>query len=231
MGNSFNCTPIQYLNDIKINICFPYQYSEREVDQIIIDINNENLNMTKKTINKLDKIKKYFNENYQNDMDCLNKKVKNKKIIHKKKHNNDLNRLAENKYELMLKRLLEQKNIKRKGPKRRETIRNDNQIIKVNEIVNEILVENINDIKNNKIKQKLLNQENDLLIKNLNNQNFRFSATLNKNGILMNNINAKKYLYQYRNTINEIINESSGYSGLCTKQTKKTNSSKKKNNN
>ena len=127
----------------------------------------------------------------------------------------------------MLKRLLEQKNIKRNGPKRRETIRNED---KIKILINEILLENINEIKNNKNNEKILNQENDLLIKNINNQNFRFSATIDKNQILSNNLNSKKHLYnyQYRNTINEIINESSGYSALCTKQTKKTNSSKNK---
>ena len=94
----------------------------------------------------------------------------------------------------MLKRLLEQKNIKRNGPKRRETIRNED---KIKILINEILFENINETtnnKNNKNNEKILNQENDLLIKNINNQNFRFSATIDKNQILSNNLNSKKHL-------------------------------------
>ena len=230
MGNSYICTPNKYLRDIKLNICFQYQSSEIKDDQIIININND----TNKYEKKINQLKKYFNENeIKNEieyMEYINKKKKNKKHLNRKKHNNDLNRLSDNKYELMLKRLLEQKNIKRNGPKRRETIRNED---KIKILINEILFENINEIKNNKNNknnEKILNQENDLLIKNINNQNFRFSATIDKNQILSNNLNSKKHLYnyQYRNTINEIINESSGYSALCTKQTKQTNSSKNK---
>ena len=86
----------------------------------------------------------------------------------------------------MLKRLLEQKKIKRYGPKRRETIKNDNEQIKA--LVNEVLFENINNIKNNKINnENILNQENDLLIKDIkdiNTQYHRASATINKNPII-----------------------------------------------
>ena len=226
MGNSFNCNPIQYLREIKINICYQDQSVERKEEQIIINIDNEN-NIFEKKISQL---KKYFNENDNENLDNLNKKIKNKKHLNKKKNNNDLNRLSTNKYELMLKRLLEQKNIKRNGPKRRETIKNNNNK-QIEILVNEVLVDNINNIKN-KVNGKVLNQENDLLIKDIkdiNNQYHRASATIDKNAIISNNL--KKNVYKYRNTVNvnEIINESSGYSGLCTKQTKKTNSSKKKN--
>lgn len=225
MGNAFNCNPIQYLREIKINICYQNQSVERKEEQIIINIDNEN-NIFEKKISQL---KKYFNENDNENMDNLNKKIKNKKHLNKKQNNNDLNRLSTNKYELMLKRLLEQKNIKRIGPKRRETIKNNNKQIEV--LVNEVLFENLNNIKNNKVNEKILNQENDLLIKDIkdiNNQYHRASATIDKNAIISNNLKKNLYKYHYRNTINEIINESSGYSGLCTKQTKKTNSSKKK---
>ena len=229
MGNSYICTPNKYLRDIKLNICFQYQSSEIKDDQIIININND----TNKYEKKINQLKKYFNENkIKNEieyMEYINKKKKNKKYFNRKKHNNDLNRLSDNKYELMLKRLLEQKNIKRNGPKRRETIKNNNNK-QIEILVNEVLVDNINNIKN-KVNGKVLNQENDLLIKDIkdiNNQYHRASATIDKNAIISNNL--KKNVYKYRNTVNvnEIINESSGYSGLCTKQTKKTNSSKKK---
>ena len=115
----------------------------------------------------------------------------------------------------MLKRLLEQKNEKRKGPKRRETIKNGGPITI---LVNEVLMENRIKIKDSK------NPENDIIIKNINNQkNLRFSATVDKNIFLSNSPNKNKFLY--RNTINEIINDNSPGSGLCHLQTKQTNNS------
>jgi len=214
MGNSFICTKIQYLNEIKLNLCFQRHCLEENDDQIIIDLNNkktEVINYEK----RLNEIKNYFNENEKEIMFNYNKKEKSKKHLNKKKHNNDLKKLFDNKYELMLKRLLEQKNEKRKGPKRRETIKNGDSI-KI--LVNEILLENRINLKYKK------NTENDLIIKDINNQkNYRFSATVDKNVFLSNNANKNKFLY--RNTINEIINESSAGSGLCHLQTKQTNNS------
>lgn len=127
----------------------------------------------------------------------------------------------------MLKRLLEQKKIKRNGPKRRETIRKD---IAIKQVVNEVISGNV---QNEKINIKKNEKENDLLIKNINDQKYRCSATIDRNDLMVNNLiqNQKKFnykFYQYRNTINDIINESSGYSGLCQKQTKQSNSPKKK---
>ena len=214
MGNSFICTKIQYLNEIKLNLCFQRHCLEENDDQIIIDLNNkktEEINYEK----RLNEIKNYFNENEKEIMFNYNKKEKSKKNLNKKKHNNDLKKLFDNKYELMLKRLIEQKNEKRKGPKSRETIKNGDSI-KI--LVNEILLENRINLKYKK------NTENDLIIKDINNQkNYRFSATVDKNVFVSNNANKNKFLY--RNTINEIINESSAGSGLCHLQTKQTNNS------
>ena len=214
MGNSLICTKIQYLNEIKFNLCFQRHCLEEKDDKNIIDLNNkitEEINYEKRLI----EIRNYFNESEREMMLNCNKKEKTKIHLNKKKHINDLKRLSDNKYELMLKRLLEQKNEMRKGPKRRETIKNGGPITI---LVNEVLMENRIKIKDNK------NQENDLIIKNINNQkNFRFSATVDKNAFLSNNVSKKKFLY--RNTINEIINESSAGSGLCHLQTKQTNNS------
>lgn len=213
MGNSFICTKIQYLNEIKLNLCFQRHCLDENNEQIIIDLNNkktEEINYEK----RLKEIKYYFNENEREIMFNYNKKEKSKKHLNKKKHNNDLKRLSINKYELMLKRLLEQKNEKRKGPKRRETIRKGDSI-KI--LVNQILMENISKIKDKK------NPESDLIIKNINPKYYRFSATVGKNVFLSNNVSKKNLLY--RNTINEIINESSAGSGLCHLQTKQTNNS------
>ena len=81
MGNSYICTPIQYLRDIKLNICFQYHSSEIKDDQIIININND----TNKYEKKINQLKKYFNENEiknENEyMEYINKKKKRIKNI------------------------------------------------------------------------------------------------------------------------------------------------------
>ena len=74
----------------------------------------------------------YFNEENAELVNEYNKlKEKNKNKI--KKNNNE-------KYELILQRLLEQKNIKIIGPKRRETIRKEGD--KIQNMVQELLQEN-----------------------------------------------------------------------------------------
>ena len=232
MGNAFTCSEL--FQDIKLNICYQNQCSEKEDQQILVNIqnydnnknNNTNKNQYEKKINEL---KKYFNKNGNEIVNNFNKKQKSKKYLSKKKHINALNKLSDNKYELMLKRLLEQKSIKREGPKRRETIRNEKNI-KI--FVNEIISENLNEIKNhqnnnNKIEIKD-NQENNLLIKNINIKKLRSSCISEKVESIQNNLylNKNKNIYNFhqRNTINEIINESSGYSALYKKKTTQSNS-------
>jgi hypothetical protein len=222
MGNSLICSPFEYFKNV--NICFQAQTIEKKENQLIINIENEK----DKYEGKMTQLKNYFNEN-EKELFCnyYNKKEKTKKQFNKKKHNNALNKLSENKYELMLKRLLEQKEVKRNGPKRRETIRTEK---KIKLLVNEVLMQNLEDIKNKKLNDNSLlnNEEGDLLIKNINNAKYRNSATIDKKSVITNKINNKlkadNYL-QYRNTINEIINEGSGYSNYCKKKTKPTNSS------
>ena len=229
MGNSYNCQPFQYFNMISLNVCFKEPPVEKDKEQIIIDLDNQN-NNNNKLGTKINDLKIYFNE-VENELMHYNNLHKSKKItkkhLSKKKHINALNKLSDNKYELMLKRLLEQKKIKRNGPKRRETIRKD---IAIKQVVNEVISGNV---KNKKINNNINEKENDLLIKNINDQKYRCSATIDRNDLMVNNLiqNQKKFnykFYQYRNTINDIINESSGYSGLCQKQTKQSNSPKKK---
>jgi hypothetical protein len=213
---------------ISLNVCFKEPPVEKDKEQIIIDLDNQNNNNNLGT--KINDLKIYFNE-VENELMHYNNLHKSKKItkkhLSKKKHINALNKLSDNKYELMLKRLLEQKKIKRNGPKRRETIRKD---IAIKQVVNEVISGNV---QNEKINIKKNEKENDLLIKNINDQKYRCSATIDRNDLMVNNLiqNQKKFnykFYQYRNTINDIINESSGYSGLCQKQTKQSNSPKKK---
>ena len=110
----------------------------------------------------------------------------------------------------MLKRLLEQQNIKKIGPKRRETIRKDGDNIK--DMVKNLLIENKNDI----LKSKSNKENNTFLIKKAYNKKGRFSVTLDRNILFMNNLNSnkKKFQEQYfnnRNTINEVDMENSGF--------------------
>ena len=235
MGKSFICT--QFFREINSNICFKDPCLETNEDQIIINLDDQKNqyenkiekieNIEKKDISllktiKITELKNYFNENEKEIIKNYYKRDKSKKHLNKKKHVNALNRLSDNKYELMLKRLLEQKTEKRKGPKRRETIRNQ-EMIRI--LVNGIIIENTN--KDSQNKEEIDNQENDLLIKNLDNQKYRLSATIDKNHFLSTNLSQNlknNFKFQYLNTINEIINESSRCSGFCKKQTKQSNS-------
>ena len=237
MGNSFICS--QFFHDIKLSICYQNNCSEKEEEEII-DIRNNNYNDKDNKENKgnnhkyeinIQELKNYFNEK---GYDTINNNTieKPKKHLNKKKHINALNKLSDNKYELMLKRLLEQKNVKRKGPKRRETIRKEKKIKK---IVNEVISGNLKVIQenknNNNKKNDIQKEENDLLIKNINNIKLRSASTSDKNAILANinvNKNLNKNNLQHLNTINEIINESSGYSGLYKKKTTQSNSPQNK---
>jgi hypothetical protein len=77
--------------------------------------------------NLYNNIVKYFDD-FERDITIKLEKRNLKKILSFKriKNLNTLRSVENNKYELMLKRLLEQKKIERKGPKRRETIRINN---------------------------------------------------------------------------------------------------------
>ena len=234
MGNSFICS--QFFQDIKLSICYQNNCTEKEEEEII-DISNNNYNDKDNKDNnnkygiKINELKNYFNEKCEETVNN-NTIERPKKHLNKKKHINALNRLSDNKYELILKRLLEQKNVKRKGPKRRETIRKEKKIKK---IVNEVISGNLKVIQenknNNNKKNDIQKEENDLLIKNINNIKLRSASTSDKNAILANinvNKNLNKNNLQHLNTINEIINESSGYSGLYKKKTTQSNSPQNK---
>ena len=113
----------------------------------------------------------------------------------------------DNKYELILKRLLEQQNIKKIGPKRRETIRFEGGD-DIKEMVKNLLKENKKDI----LSKKSETENNNILLKKQFQKKGRFSVTIDKNTLLTNNVNnKKKFQEQYlnnRNTICEVIAES-----------------------
>ena len=204
-----------YFKDIKINICLDKQSTNSKTEHILTKEKNINI----KGENEIMKLKKYFDENEQEILNNLNKKEKVKKNF--KKRDSMVGALPDNKYELMLKRLLEQKNIKRIGPKRRETIRKENNI---KSMVNDILIENRNEIKNAKGNNADFNRKNStLIIKN--NSQVRFSITIDKGGLSKNISKVKKKLNHQHlnnvNTLNEMINEGINSSGLVKKETNK----------
>ena len=133
-------------------------------------------------------IAKYFND-AEKEVNIKNEKKKLKKMLSFKKLKN-LNTLysTNSKYELMMKRLLEQKNIERKGPKRRETIRYNN----VNFV--KMIKEAIEGHKNphNKIKSNLKKKESILL--NKKEKMNSISLSKGKHSVIINKFMTKKML-------------------------------------
>ena len=216
MGNSCFGDNIHFIKDVKLNLCFQKQDINNKSDHIIIkedQLNTNEINKEKekaKPKNKMNELLNYFNEGEKEIMNNLKKKAKVKKIPTKKKNEKTIEILEENKYELMLKRLLEQQNIKKIGPKRRETIRKDGEE-KIKELVKKLLEENKNDVLKNK-----KNENNTLLIKKQFQKKGRFSVTIDRNSLYSNGINInkkKQFQEQYfnnRNTICEVIAETNG---------------------
>ena len=100
------------------------------VDNNLSNINvEETINVQKEDNNKINKLKKYF---IQGEKDISEDFYpKNIKQTDKKKRNSgavNLLLIDKNKYEVMLNKLLQQKSIEIKGPKRRETIRDGNNL-------------------------------------------------------------------------------------------------------
>lgn len=224
MGNSCFCINNNYFYNSKINICFDTDSMIGITEKVL---SNGDTNKKKQEIG-INKLKKYFDEN-----DNLIEKEKLRKYMFRKKRETILGTTIDIKYEIMLKRLLDQKNIKRKGPKRRKTIRNnDNGIIK---IIDEVILENKNENKNNKKEEnKFLNAT--LIIKNKNNSKKKQSTSIiitknEQKDRLINNINnrinrkLKKKQLKNAKTLNgnssENINEGNGSSLLYKKETNK----------
>jgi hypothetical protein len=226
MGNACFCTYNNYFYNSKINICFETD-SIIGITEKVLSNGDTNNNQKQKEIG-INKLKKYFDEN-----DNLIEKEKLRKYMFRKKRETILGTTIDIKYEIMLKRLLEQKNIKRKGPKRRKTIRNnENGIIK---IIEEVILENKNENKNKKKEEnKFLNTT--LIIKNKQNSKKKQSTSIiitknEQKDRLINNINnrinrkLKKKQLKNAKTLNgnssENINEGNGSSLLYKKETNK----------
>jgi hypothetical protein len=218
MGNSCSCENIHFVKDVKLNVCFEKMEIAPKSDQVLYNDGNKiiiNLNEKKNKDNltqkKMNEILNYFNEGEREIINSIKKKNKAKKVQNKKKTNDliDNNNRDDNKYELILKRLLEQQNIKKIGPKRRETIRKEGDNLK--DIVKDLLKEN----KNIALNKKNSIESNSLLIKTQFNKKGRFSVTVDKKSLIdnINHNNKKKFQEQYLNnrmTICEVITESNG---------------------
>ena len=216
MGNSCSCENIHFIKDVKLNVCLEKLEILPKSDQVLNDGNKIIINLNEKkkkeelAHSKMNEILSYFNEGEKEIINNYKKKNKVKKIQNKKKTNDIIdNNKDDNKYELILKRLLEQKNIKKVGPKRRETIRKEGDNIK--DIVNLLLQEN----KNHVLTNKKSIDSNSLLIKTQFNKKGRFSVTVDKKSLMdnINQSNKKKFQEQYLNnrfTICEVITESNG---------------------
>ena len=218
MGNSCSCENTHFVKDVKLNVCFEKMEIAPKSDQVLYNDGNKiiiNLNEKKNKDNltqkKMNEILNYFNEGEREIINSIKKKNKAKKVQNKKKTNDliDNNNRDDNKYELILKRLLEQQNIKKIGPKRRETIRKEGDNLK--DIVKDLLKEN----KNIALNKKNSIESNSLLIKTQFNKKGRFSVTVDKKSLIdnINHNNKKKFQEQYLNnrmTICEVITESNG---------------------
>ena len=142
---------------------------------------------------KMSQIIDYFNKE-EMDMVKEYKEMNKKKKNISKKNNNE-------KYEIILHRLLEQQKITMIGPKRRETIRKEGK--KIHDMVQIILQENKNDI----LKNTKGEINSTLIIKQPLQKNTRASATIDKNPLIANHKRGNNF-FQKRNSLNEMINKS-----------------------
>ena len=168
MGNGCICIRNLCLEDIKVETFIEEQNHPTES-------------------NLYNNIVKYFDD-FERDLTIKIEKKHLKKILSFKrlKNLNTIRSIENNKYELMLNRLLEQKKIERKGPKRRETIRinNNKNLIK---LVKESIEDN---------KKKENNKEN-----NQNNNPKKETILINdnidivaKHSVIVGKISKKKFL-------------------------------------
>ena len=135
------------------------------------DLKNKNIDNNN---NKLSGILKYFNTEEKEILAEYYKQRDKEKNLTKNRDNG--------KYELMLKRLLEQQTIKRVGPKRRQTIRDGGKIMK---LIKQIIQENKDEaLRTTNTKEK--ESEDISLLVNTSHKKGRNSQNIDKN-ILMKN--------------------------------------------
>ena len=177
------------------------------VDNNLSNINvEETINVQKEDNNKINKLKKYF---IQGEKDISEDFYpKNIKQTDKKKRNSgavNLLLIDKNKYEVMLNKLLQQKSIEIKGPKRRETIRDGNNL---KNLVKEVIKEK-KENKNNKLKRRASKRRYSLIIKNKDKQKIKQSSTVLRNEYTKCKSLNKILKTQLKkvNTLNEILTD------------------------
>ena len=177
MGNGCMC-----LNN---NIC----YKEMNVDTY----NEENEQNHQDKLTNLYSIANYFN---QLSIKIEKKNIRRNLSYKKTKNLNRHNTMMHSKYEKMLKRLLAQKEIETKGPKRRDTIRLNNNK-EFSKLIKEVIEEN----KDNKHKGKKADKNNknnnlqkkESILINYKDKNNILSLTYGKQSVIITNkMNQKK---------------------------------------
>ena len=177
MGNGCMC-----LNN---NIC----YKEMNVDTY----NEENEQNHQDKLTNLYSIANYFN---QLSIKIEKKNIRRNLSYKKTKNLNRHNTMIHSKYEKMLKRLLAQKEIETKGPKRRDTIRLNNNK-EFSKLIKEVIEEN----KDNKHKGKKADKNNknnnlqkkESILINYKDKNNILSLTYGKQSVIITNkMNQKK---------------------------------------
>ena len=191
MGNVAFCNKSNCCPDIQVTSCY------KQNDTIYASIAGYDVEKNEKNIKKMTELKNYFNEAEKEIV--YNKKPRKsvqKKNSNKKKKLKYLRTVKDSNYEIMLQRLLEQKETKRKGPKRRETITYNNSI---KNLVNEVIKEKKRNIKKNNSNMGD-DCNNSILINNKSykNNNIRKGMTLNlgasKKKVIKNNFTDNKII-------------------------------------
>lgn len=193
---------------------------------ICVDNNISNIKVEHSDIDEaqpntqINRLKKYFMKSEKELSDDFYKK--NLKVSGKKRRSSgfiNLLLIDKNKYEEMLKKLLEQKNIERKGPKRRKTIRRSDTI---KELVKEVINEN-NINEKIKFKRAASKKRTSLIIKNKDRVKTKNSTTLYR-GSIDGSISINKIIksqLKNGNSLNEILTDGNRSKGFNKKETNK----------
>lgn len=179
MGNGCFCKTGNYIRDINLDSSPQQPIINNKTEHIIKDEDDSE--------QKIGKLLNYFHESGKEILSDLKKKEKIKKQLYKKQSDKKFDTLVDNnQYVIMLERLLTQKQFTMSGPKRRETIRNGENI---KNMVAEILKENKDEI--NQKKNEMKKKKHSLIIKGHKEIRGRLSAIIPKNGIITNSFNKK----------------------------------------
>ena len=144
-----------------------YQYEDIKLDSLLEEHIKNSKENDQLEVTNLYNIVRYFNEGEKEINTKIEKKNIKRIISHKKaKHMKSYNYTGDSKYELMLKRLLEQKKIERKGPKRRKTLRANNNT-EIKNLIENIIIENVkNENEKSKNKNKIINDKRESILLN-----------------------------------------------------------------